>query len=62
MQAADDVKFGGAFAHALFRALINFFERDTYRRRERSDRGRNAHSLQCATQTLVGLMWRLTLK
>ena len=27
MQTADDVKFGRAFAHALFRALINFFER-----------------------------------
>ena len=26
MQAADDVKFGGAFAHALFRALVNFFQ------------------------------------
>ena len=31
MQAADHVKFGGAFAHALFGALINFFERESVR-------------------------------
>ncbi len=27
VQAADHVKFGGAFAHALFGALIDLFER-----------------------------------
>ncbi len=27
MQPADHVKFRGAFAHALFGALVNFFER-----------------------------------
>src|SRR6202171_6805747 len=26
MQAADDVEFGGAFADALFGALVDFFE------------------------------------
>ncbi len=28
MQAADHVEFRGAFAHALFGALVNFFERE----------------------------------
>ena len=28
MQAADHVEFGGAFAHALFGALVDFFERE----------------------------------
>ena len=29
MEAADDVKFGGAFADALSRAFVNFFERES---------------------------------
>ena len=31
MQSADHVEFGGAFAHALFGALVDFFEREGVR-------------------------------
>ena len=61
MQAANDVEFRGAFGDAFRAARENFVERKSVRAGTSGERPK-AQSLQCATQTLVGLMWRLTLK
>jgi len=52
VQAADHVELGGAFAHALFGALPDFLQRKGVSAR-RIGAAAKAHSLQCATQTLV---------
>src|SRR5580704_1608362 len=47
MQATDDVKFSGAFANALFRALIDFFERKRVRARSIGVAAERAKSTVC---------------
>ncbi len=62
MQSADDVEFRGAFGHASPRARCKFHPSEKVYAPGESGERPKAQSLQCATQTFVGLMCRLTLK
>ena len=61
MQATDDVEFGHGFAVSRGSGLPRFFQGHGVSPGSSFLRPK-AHSLQAATQTFVGLMWRLTLK
>ena len=62
MQAADDVKLRDRLAISRGSGLEGFFEAPWCRRRASLSLRPKAHRRQAATQTLVGLRWRLTLK
>ena len=62
MQPADDVEFGDRFASSPRRRRCQTSSSDMVYAFGSLARLPNAHSRQLATQTSVGLMWRLTLK